>query len=147
MDQSSCLASHSRQKPKRGEDVFNAKIAQITDGKWKKGLSVTVTWTRRYYSTTQNIKNSHVSHPTCPSYGYCCENMAQSCCLKYHKVHIDQASIWPATYEEIALLLPEPHQMRYEWKWVWNVTIAWPRAHYNPEYQPLSHITLYLYVT
>ena len=100
MDQSSCLASHNRQKPKRGEDVFNAKIARITDGKWKKGLSVTVTWSRHYYSTTQNIKHSHVTHPTCPSHGYCCENMAQSCCMKYHKVHIDQASIWPATYEE-----------------------------------------------
>ena len=32
--------------------------------------------------------------------------MAQSCCMKYHKVHIDQASLWPATYEAVALLLP-----------------------------------------
>ena len=33
-----------------------------------------------------------------PLYCYCCENMAQSCCMKYHKVHIDQASLWPATW-------------------------------------------------
>ena len=36
--ESSCPGSHTRQKPKRGEDLFNAKIARI---KWKKGLSVT----------------------------------------------------------------------------------------------------------
>ena len=38
MNQSSYIASHTRQKPKRGEDVFNAKIARITDGNRESGL-------------------------------------------------------------------------------------------------------------
>ena len=64
MNQSSCIASHTRQKQKRGEVVFNAKISRITDGKWKKGLSVTVTWTRHYYSTTRtsNMVTCHIQH-------------------------------------------------------------------------------------
>ena len=146
MNQSSCIASHTRQKQKRGEVVFNAKISRITDGKWKKGLSVTVTWTRHYYSATKNIKND-LRVTSNMSFTWLLLSKHGSIMMHEKSQSSYQPGLNLASHicRTVALLFPKPHQMKCEWKWVRNVTIAWPRAYYNPEDQPLSQIILYLY--
>ena len=77
-----------------------------TEPRWL--LNVTVGWNRHYYNS--KLQRQRVSHPSCTSLSYCCENIAHDpwniTNVPYHY------DINLASHEAVALSLPEEYQTK-----------------------------------
>ena len=119
--ESSYRASHTRQKPKRGEDVFNAKIARI---KWKKGLSVTCSY------LNQALLQYNPEHQTRSRVTF--------------NVSFTRLLLWKhgsIMMHEISQTRPQLGQRKG--KWVWNVGYPWSRTSATAAYYVFSWLLLW----